>query len=87
LRLYRPDQADELKLDKLYVHQDFHGRGVGHRALRGSRRDRSADDAYPQRQGKRASIAPTNAAVSRAQAVVVYRRRIREDGVMAKRLA
>jgi len=26
---YRPDQPDELKLDKLYVHQDFHGRGVG----------------------------------------------------------
>ena len=26
---YRPDQPDELKLDKLYVHQDFHGRGAG----------------------------------------------------------
>jgi len=26
---YRPGLPDELKLDKLYVHQDFHGRGVG----------------------------------------------------------
>jgi ribosomal protein S18 acetylase RimI-like enzyme len=26
---YRPDRPDELKLDKLYVHLDFHGRGVG----------------------------------------------------------
>jgi ribosomal protein S18 acetylase RimI-like enzyme len=26
---YRLDRPDELKLDKLYVHQDFHGRGVG----------------------------------------------------------
>ena len=29
---YRPEQPDELKLDKLYVHHDFHRRGVG-RAL------------------------------------------------------
>jgi len=26
---YRPGPPDELKLDKLYVHQDFQGRGVG----------------------------------------------------------
>ena len=26
---YRTDRDDELKLDKLYVHQDFQGRGVG----------------------------------------------------------
>jgi ribosomal protein S18 acetylase RimI-like enzyme len=26
---YRPGRPDELKLDKLYVHQSFHGRGVG----------------------------------------------------------
>ena len=26
---YRTDHRDELKLDKLYVHQDFQGRGVG----------------------------------------------------------
>ena len=26
---YRPDRSEELKLDKLYVHQDCHGRGVG----------------------------------------------------------
>ena len=29
---YRTDATDELKLDKLYVHHDFHGQGVG-RAL------------------------------------------------------
>ena len=29
---YRAERPDELKLDKLYVHQDFHRRGVG-RAL------------------------------------------------------
>jgi diamine N-acetyltransferase len=26
---YRPDRGEELKLDKLYVHQDYHGRGIG----------------------------------------------------------
>lgn len=26
----RADPPDELKLDKLYVHEDFHGQGVGH---------------------------------------------------------
>jgi len=30
---HRTDRADELKLDKLYVHQDFHGRGVGRRLI------------------------------------------------------
>ena len=29
----RPDGEQELKLDKLYVHQDFHGRGVGSRLI------------------------------------------------------
>jgi diamine N-acetyltransferase len=29
----RGDDVDELKLDKLYVHQDFHRRGVGHRLI------------------------------------------------------
>ncbi|HEX9275188.1 MAG TPA: GNAT family N-acetyltransferase [Casimicrobiaceae bacterium] len=32
---YRPGRPDELKLDKLYVHHDFQGRGVG-RSLIGS---------------------------------------------------
>lgn len=30
---YRADHHDELKLDKLYVHQDYHGRGVGSRLI------------------------------------------------------
>jgi len=30
---HRGDDADELKLDKLYVHQDFHRRGVGRRLI------------------------------------------------------
>jgi ribosomal protein S18 acetylase RimI-like enzyme len=30
---YRPDHPGELKLDKLYVHQDYHGRGVGRRLI------------------------------------------------------
>jgi len=30
---YRADPHDELKLDKLYVHQDYHGRGVGSRLI------------------------------------------------------
>lgn len=30
---YRPDAADEIKLDKLYVHHDSHGRGVGSRLI------------------------------------------------------
>jgi GNAT superfamily N-acetyltransferase len=30
---YRTDHRDELKLDKLYVHQDYHGRGVGSRLI------------------------------------------------------
>jgi len=30
---YRVDPHDELKLDKLYVHQDYHGRGVGSRLI------------------------------------------------------
>jgi ribosomal protein S18 acetylase RimI-like enzyme len=30
---YRPDHPGELKLDKLYVHQDCHGRGVGSRLI------------------------------------------------------
>jgi ribosomal protein S18 acetylase RimI-like enzyme len=30
---YRLDGTQELKLDKLYVHQDFHGRGVGSRLI------------------------------------------------------
>ncbi len=30
---YRGDDVDELKLDKLYVHQDFHRRGVGRRLI------------------------------------------------------
>jgi ribosomal protein S18 acetylase RimI-like enzyme len=30
---HRADAPDELKLDKLYVHQDFQGRGVGHALL------------------------------------------------------
>src|SRR5271155_3868923 len=30
---HRGDDRDELKLDKLYVHQDFHRRGVGRRLI------------------------------------------------------
>ena len=30
---YPLDDAPELKLDKLYVHQEFHGRGVGRRLI------------------------------------------------------
>ncbi len=30
---YRPERTDELKLDKLYVHHDYHGRGVGSRLI------------------------------------------------------
>jgi ribosomal protein S18 acetylase RimI-like enzyme len=30
---YRADDPDEIKLDKLYVHQDYHGRGVGGRLI------------------------------------------------------
>jgi ribosomal protein S18 acetylase RimI-like enzyme len=30
---YRADDPGELKLDKLYVHQDYHGRGVGSRLI------------------------------------------------------
>ena len=30
---YRADSHDELKLDKLYVHHDYHGQGVGTRLI------------------------------------------------------
>jgi ribosomal protein S18 acetylase RimI-like enzyme len=30
---YRADDPDEVKLDKLYVHHDFHGTGVGSRLI------------------------------------------------------
>lgn len=30
---YRAGDASELKLDKLYVHQDYHGQGVGSRLI------------------------------------------------------
>jgi diamine N-acetyltransferase len=30
---YRPERSEELKLDKLYVHPDYHGRGVGSRLI------------------------------------------------------
>jgi diamine N-acetyltransferase len=30
---YRPDSPGELKLDKLYVHQNYHGRGIGSRLI------------------------------------------------------
>jgi len=30
---YRTDHRDELKLDKLYVHQDYHGLGLGSRLI------------------------------------------------------
>jgi ribosomal protein S18 acetylase RimI-like enzyme len=30
---YRPERSEELKLDKLYVHPDYQGRGVGSRLI------------------------------------------------------
>jgi ribosomal protein S18 acetylase RimI-like enzyme len=39
---YRVDDASELKLDKLYVHQDFHGQGVGRRLIQRVERDARA---------------------------------------------
>ncbi|HEX8009892.1 MAG TPA: GNAT family N-acetyltransferase [Casimicrobiaceae bacterium] len=30
---YRPDDPGELKLDKLYVHQGYHGQGIGSRLI------------------------------------------------------
>src|SRR5437764_6878070 len=30
---YRPEQSEELKLDKLYVHPVYHGRGIGSRLI------------------------------------------------------
>jgi len=90
---YRGDDPDELKLDKLYVHQDFHRRGVGRRLI-------EATEAAAQAQ-RRATII-LNVNKNNAQAIGAYTRNgfvIREavvvdigggfamdDYIMAKRL-
>jgi ribosomal protein S18 acetylase RimI-like enzyme len=91
---YGGDHPDELKLDKLYVHQDFHGQGVGHRLI-----DSAEAAALAQR---RATII-LNVNKRNAQAIRAYERNgfvvreavvvdigggfVMDDYVMAKRLA
>jgi len=90
---YRADDPDEIKLDKLYVHQDFHRQGVGQRLI-----DATADAAQAQRR-------PTiilNVNKNNAQAIRAYARSgfvireavivdigggfVMDDYIMAKRL-
>lgn len=91
---YRPARADELKLDKLYVHQDFQSRGVGRKLI-------AAAEAAAIAQGRTTLILNVNK--QNAQAIRAYERngfRVREavvvdigggfvmdDYVMAKRIA
>ncbi len=90
---YRADDPDEIKLDKLYVHQDFHRQGVGQRLI-----DATADAAQAQR---RATII-LNVNKNNAQAIRAYARSgfvireavivdigggfVMDDYIMAKRL-
>ncbi len=62
---YRADDPDEIKLDKLYVHQDFHRQGVGQRLI-----DATATAAQAQR---RATII-LNVNKNNAQAIRAYAR-------------
>jgi diamine N-acetyltransferase len=91
---YHPaEDADELKLDKLYVLQDFHGRGVGRRLIEGAA-------AAAQAQHRATLILNVNK--NNAQAISVYLRNgfvmresvvidigggfVMDDFIMAKRL-
>jgi len=91
---YRSDEAGELKLDKLYVHEDYHGRGVGSRLI--ARVEESA-----RAQGRGTLILQVNK--NNAKAIRAYEHNgfavrkpvvvdigggyVMDDYVMAKRLA
>lgn len=91
---YRSDEADELKLDKLYVHQDCHGRGVGSRLI--ARVEESA-----RKQGRGTLMLQVNK--NNAKAIRAYERNgfavrepvvvdigggyVMDDYIMAKRLS
>jgi len=90
---YRGDDPDELKLDKLYVHQDFHRRGVGSRLI-------EATAAAAQAQQRTTLVLNVNK--NNAQAIRAYARSgfvireavivdigggfVMDDYIMAKRL-
>ena len=90
---YRADHPDELKLDKLYVHHDYHGRGVGSRLI-------AHIEAAATTQGRPTLILNVNK--HNAQAIRAYERNgfavresvvvdigggfVMDDYVMAKRL-
>lgn len=91
---YGGDQPDELKLDKLYVHQNFHGQGVGHRLI---------DSAEAAALAQRRAMIILNVNKHNVQAIRAYERNgfvvreavvvdigggfVMDDYVMAKRLA
>jgi ribosomal protein S18 acetylase RimI-like enzyme len=90
---HRGDDRDELKLDKLYVHQDFHHRGVGRRLIEAA--------AAAARAQRRATLI-LNVNKNNAQAIRAYVRNgfvvresavvdigggfVMDDYIMAKRL-
>jgi ribosomal protein S18 acetylase RimI-like enzyme len=91
---YRPDDSSELKLDKLYVHQDCHGWGVGSRLI-------ARVEAAARAQGRNTLILQVNK--NNTKAIRAYERNgfavrepvvvdigggyVMDDFVMAKRLS
>jgi len=91
---YRVEDATELKLDKLYVHQDFHGEGVGSRLI-----ERVEEDARAQHR----STLILNVNKNNTRAIRTYERNgfvirdsvvvdigggyVMDDFIMAKRLS
>lgn len=91
---YRDQSPDELKLDKLYVHQDFHGRGVGRRLIEGTEaaaiaQSRSTIVLNVNKNNAQAIRAYTRAGFVVREAVVVDIGGgfVMDDYIMAKRLS